>query len=95
MPNSCAFIVIIAAKRLSLPPIFSANATAMSLAECTAIACMASSTVIWSPGCRPSLVGGCEAASGETVIRSVSRRRPVERASNARYSVMILVIDAG
>ena len=50
MPSSCAFIVIIAANRLSLPPIFSARATAMSLADFTAMACIASSTVMVSPG---------------------------------------------
>ncbi len=58
------------ANRASLPPIFSAMATAMSFAECTAIACMASPTVMVSPGCRPSLLGAIDAACGETTITS-------------------------
>src|SRR5215217_230959 len=67
----------------------------MSLADFTARARMASSTLIWSPALMPSLVGGCDAALAETVIRSVPRTRPSEIASKARYRVMTLVIDAG
>ena len=83
MPSSSAFSVIRAVKRASVPPICSAMATAMSLAERTAVACMASSSVIVCPAAKPSLDGGCEAARGETVITSSSLARPSDRASNA------------
>ncbi len=67
----------------------------MSLAEWTVMERIASSTLIVAPGRRPRWLGAIEAAWLETVIISVALSRPVESASNARYSVMILVIDAG
>ena len=67
----------------------------MSLADFTAMARMASSTVMVSPGCRPSLEGAMLAAWAETTTMSLGFSRPVASASKVRYSVMILVIDAG
>ncbi|MNE10050.1 hypothetical protein D3C80_1027470 [compost metagenome] len=67
----------------------------MSLALRTAVAFMASSRLIDWPAARPSLDGGCEAARGETVRLSVSLTLPDSSASNVRYRVMTLVIEAG
>ena len=95
MPSSSARRVIIAAKRASDPPSFSARATAMSLADLMASACIACSTVKVSPGRRPSLVGAWAAARGEITTGSSRRMRPAASASNARYSVITFVIEAG
>ena len=57
MPSSWARRVIRAAKRLSVPPSFSAMATAMSLADLVAMPSMASSTETVSPARTFSLVG--------------------------------------
>ncbi len=62
MPSSWARSVIRAANLGSLPPIRSARATAMSLADFTATARMASSTVMVWPAERPSFDGAIEAA---------------------------------
>ena len=70
-------------------------ATAMSLADLTVMARIASSTLMLSPGCRPSLVGVWAAACDEKGTRSVSFSRPSLSASKVRYSVMILVTEAG
>ncbi len=95
IPSSCAFSDISAANRDSDPPRCSATATAMSLADFTAMACRASSMLMLSPARSPSFVGDCAAACGETVIMSVEWILPEASASKARYMVMILVIDAG
>ncbi len=84
MPSSWARSVIMAAKRASDPPSFSAMATAMSLADLMARACIASLTVRDSPAARPSLVGAWAAARGEMMMVSSGRRRPELRASKAR-----------
>ncbi len=84
MPSSCARRVIRVAKRGSLPPSFSARATAMSLADLTAMARIASSTVIMPPAGMPSLLGAWLAACWETMILSLSDSLPEARASNVR-----------
>ena len=95
MPSSWARRVIRAAKRLSVPPIRSAMATAMSLADLVAMPSMASVTLTLSPARTPSLVGAWAAACGETRTRSSGCSLPAASASKVRYSVMILVMDAG
>jgi hypothetical protein len=70
-------------------------ATAMSLADFTVMARIASSTLTLSPTGRPSLVGAWAAARGVIGTRSVSFRRPSLSASKVRYSVMTLVTEAG
>jgi hypothetical protein len=95
IPSCCALRFIISAKRAWLPPIFSATAIAMSLAEWTAMPCSAFSTVIVWPACMPRLVRGWAAACGDTVIRSVGLSRAAAISSNARYRVMTFEIEAG
>src|ERR1043165_3775688 len=95
MPSSWARRVIRAAKRCSVPPSFSAMATAASFADRVHMAWMASATVMVSPGRMPSLVGDCAAAWGEKTTGSSRLILPAESASNVRYSVITLVIDAG
>ena len=73
----------------------SANDVAVVVAERTASAVAASRTVIDVPAGRPSLAGGREAASAETVNGLSRFSRPLSTASNSRYSVISLVSEAG
>ena len=59
---------------IRVPPIVSATATAMSLAERVTIALIASSTEIESPGGTPSFEGSCAAACSETGIARGQRQ---------------------
>src|SRR6056297_2048863 len=95
IPRWRAVLVICLAKARSLPPSFSATATATSFADLIARDSMAVRTVIVFPGRNPSLEGGCRAARREILIleSSVSFRR--SRVLNNWYSVIILVRDAG
>ncbi len=70
-------------------------ATAMSLADFTAMARIASSTETLSPTRTPSRVGATDSAWAETGTRSLRVSLPACRASKVRYSVISLVIDAG
>ncbi len=79
----------------SLPASASAITTATSFADCVASARMASRTMIVRPGSSPSLVGGCAAAHLETRMRLLGLSLPRSIASNSRYSVIILVSEAG
>ena len=76
MPISCALCVISAAKFDSVPPIFSATATATSLAERVTIALIASSTLIDSPG-------GDAELRGLLVRRVLGDRDPRRQAQRA------------
>ena len=67
----------------------------MSLAERVAMTPIASRTLIVAPGFSPSFEGFCDAAKRDMVIRSLSFSVPAFSCSNARYSVITLVIDAG
>ena len=95
MPSWWALAVILLGEAGSLPARRSATAAAMSFADLVTSARMACSTVIVSPGRKPSLVGGCDAACAETFIGVFSRSALPSSASNSRYSVIILVSDAG
>ena len=95
MPSARAFRVIILAKPSSVPPIYSAITTAASFAERVTSPLMASSTLMVWPARRSSLVGSWSAACSDTGISVSSLILPASRRSNSRYSVMILVSDAG
>ena len=95
MPSLRAVRVIAIANRSSLPPSASASTVAASLAERVTRPMMASSTGIVSPARRPSLVGGMPAARLETLMREDRSSWPAVTARKVRYSVIILVSDAG
>ena len=76
MPIRCATAVIISANCRSLPPSFSASATAASLPDATIVALIASRTVTIWPALSPKRTGETFAAAAETVILSSKERRP-------------------
>jgi hypothetical protein len=78
MPMRSASAFIRAAKPAWLPPIVSATATAISLADFTIIMRMAFSRVSTVPGWKPILLGGSAAAvaltmTGESIVTSPAR----------------------
>ena len=95
MPSSWARRVIRAANRCSVPPSFSARATAASFADLVAMPDMASDTLMESPERTPSFVGDCAEACGEKTTGSSRWMRPAASASKVRYSVITLVSEAG
>ena len=95
MPSWRALAVIIWAKRCSEPPRNSPVAVDMSLADLVISAKIASSTRSDWPGLRPILVGGSAAALAEIGMRVSRLMRPCDIASKVRYSVIILVSEAG
>ena len=95
IPSARARVVIFSANRPSLPPRRSATTVAASLADLVISARIAWRTVIVSPGFSPSRDGGREAATAETFIGVFSRSALPSSASNSRYSVIILVSEAG
>ena len=95
MPSWRALLVMRWAKALSEPATCSAMAVATSLADLVTSARMASRTLMVWPGLRPSFDGAWAAAWAETVIRALSDVLWASSASNSRYSVIILVSDAG
>lgn len=68
----------------SLPPIASATATAMSLADLTISILSAVSRVMRVPGLKPILLGGMEWALALTVTTEVLSARPSRMALKAR-----------
>src|SRR5690606_10029280 len=95
MPRERALAVIILAKLASLPPSSSARAVEESLADFVTMDRIAVSTVIEPPERTPSLVGGSPAALAEKGTCVVLLILPFESASKVRYSVIILVSEAG
>ena len=84
MPSAWAFLVIIRANSTSVPPSASATTTAISLADLTTSALIASSTSIVEPAGRPSFDGGWPAARFETLSLEVRLSRPSSIASKSR-----------
>ena len=72
-----------AANASSVSAIFSASATAASLAEATMAALMASRTVMTWPARKPNRTGFCRAACSETLILSAKLRRPASISDKA------------
>ena len=95
MPSSAARSFIRATNASSLPPTFSASATAASLAEAMMTHLSISSTGILSPGSRYTCEPPIEAAYGLTDTLSSKARLPPSTASITRSKVITLVTEAG
>ena len=83
MPSARALSVIRLANPASVPPSVSAITTAISLADLTISARIASSTVIVEPARSPSLDAGCRAARFEIVIVDLRPSRLLSTASKS------------
>ena len=84
MPSARALLVIFWANLTSVPPNASATTTAISLADLTTKALIASSTRIVEPAPGPSFDGGCPAARLETFSLESRLSRPWSIASKSR-----------
>src|SRR3954451_19050696 len=95
MPSRRAFWFISLTKLASDPPIPSASTMAASLADLVIRPRIACSILIFRPALRSSFVGGCPAALREIGKYCPSSIRFFCNASNVKYSVIILVREAG
>ena len=84
MPSALAFLDIFLANSTSVPPNASATTTAISLADLTTSALIASSTRIVEPARSPSLEGDCPAARFETFSFESRPSFPLSTASKSR-----------
>lgn len=83
------------AKVVSLPPSISPSAVAESFADLVTIDRIAVSTVTEPPGFTPSFVGASAEALAENTTGVFLLILPFAIASKVRYSVIILVSEAG
>ena len=95
IPNSWALLFIISTKASSVPPKYSANATAASLPDAMATPFINSSTVLISPVSRSIVLPPIFLAFSLHVTLSCNVIFPLSTASIVKSIVIILVTDAG